>query len=78
MWWIPGVIDPQAFLREVLTQRLPNPFMPDTPQRIATDTSQKIAGAFWWHAKSGRSGRFAVYCYSSGAGRLASLSLRRR
>lgn len=42
----PGVIDPQAFLREVLTQRLPNPFMPDTPQRIATDTSQKISVRF--------------------------------
>ena len=23
--------------------RIPNPFMPDTPQRIATDTSQKLA-----------------------------------
>ena len=23
-------------------KRLPNPFMPDTPQRIATDTSQKL------------------------------------
>lgn len=38
----PGVIDPEAFLNEVLTARLPNPFMPDTPQRIATDTSQKL------------------------------------
>ena len=38
----PGVIDPQAFLQEVLTQRFPNPFIPDTPQRIATDTSQKL------------------------------------
>lgn len=42
----PGVIDPRQFLEEVLTQRLPNPFMPDTPQRIATDTSQKLAVRF--------------------------------
>ena len=26
----------------VLNKRLPNPFMPDAPQRIATDTSQKL------------------------------------
>ena len=38
----PGVIEPKAFLEEVLTQRFPNPFIPDTPQRIAADTSQKI------------------------------------
>lgn len=38
----PGIINPKDFLDEVLTKRLPNPFMPDTPQRIATDTSQKL------------------------------------
>ena len=38
----PGVVDPEQFLNEVLTVRLPNPFIPDTPQRIATDTSQKL------------------------------------
>lgn len=38
----PGILDPQAFLDEVLNERFPNPFMPDTPQRIATDTSQKL------------------------------------
>ena len=38
----PGVLSPAEFLNAVLTKRLPNPFMPDTPQRIATDTSQKI------------------------------------
>ena len=38
----PGIINPKDFLNEVLTERLPNPFMPDTPQRIATDTSQKL------------------------------------
>ena len=38
----PGVISPDDFLDAVLTKRLPNPFMPDTPQRIACDTSQKL------------------------------------
>ena len=38
----PGVIDPMDFIKAVLEVRLPNPFMPDAPQRIATDTSQKI------------------------------------
>jgi len=38
----PGIIDPEKFLNECLTERFPNPFMPDTPQRIATDTSQKL------------------------------------
>lgn len=38
----PGVIDPKEFAEAVLKLRLPNPFMPDTPQRIACDTSQKL------------------------------------
>ncbi len=38
----PQIIDPKKFLEEVITKRLPNPSIPDTPQRIATDTSQKI------------------------------------
>ncbi len=38
----PGIIKPEQFLNDVLTKRLPNPFMPDSPQRIATDTSQKL------------------------------------
>ena len=38
----PGILSPAEFLHEVLTKRVPNPFMPDTPQRIATDTSQKL------------------------------------
>jgi fructuronate reductase len=38
----PGVMKPSDFLETVLTKRLPNPFMPDTPQRIACDTSQKL------------------------------------
>lgn len=42
----PGILDPKKFLDTVLTVRIPNPFMPDTPQRIATDTSQKLAIRF--------------------------------
>lgn len=38
----PGILSPEKFAGEVLEKRLPNPFMPDTPQRIATDTSQKL------------------------------------
>jgi len=42
----PGIIDPMAFLHEVLTERFPNPYIPDTPERIACDTSQKIPVRF--------------------------------
>lgn len=42
----PKILDPRAFIDEVLNKRFPNPFMPDTPQRIATDTSQKLAIRF--------------------------------
>ena len=42
----PGVLNPSEFIDTVLKVRLPNPFMPDTPQRIATDTSQKLAIRF--------------------------------
>lgn len=38
----PGILSPKQFAEEVLEKRFPNPFMPDTPQRIATDTSQKL------------------------------------
>ena len=38
----PGIISPGTFIDEVLNKRLVNPFMPDTPQRIACDTSQKL------------------------------------
>ncbi len=39
----PGILDPVEFIGTVLNVRIPNPFMPDTPQRIATDTSQKLS-----------------------------------
>lgn len=42
----PGIIEPEDFIKAVLEQRLPNPFMPDAPQRIATDTSQKLSIRF--------------------------------
>lgn len=42
----PGIIDPKEFIDEVINVRFPNKFMPDTPQRIATDTSQKISVRF--------------------------------
>jgi len=48
----PEIIRPEAFLREVIGQRFPNPFIPDTPQRIATDTSQKVSVRFGETIKS--------------------------
>ena len=42
----PGILDPKEFIDTVLRVRVTNPFMPDTPQRIATDTSQKLAIRF--------------------------------
>ncbi len=48
----PGVISPSDFIDTVVNKRLPNPFMPDTPQRIACDTSQKIPIRFGETIKS--------------------------
>ncbi len=42
----PKIISPNEFIDEVINIRLPNPFIPDTPQRIACDTSQKLAVRF--------------------------------
>ena len=42
----PGVLNPYEFIGAVIGRRLPNPFMPDAPQRIAMDTSQKLAIRF--------------------------------
>lgn len=39
----PQIINPADFISEVINERLPNPHIPDTPQRIATDTSQKLS-----------------------------------
>lgn len=42
----PGIVNPMDFAKKVLTVRFTNPYNPDTPQRIATDTSQKLAIRF--------------------------------
>ena len=48
----PKIIDPMDFIKEVIEQRLPNPYIPDMPQRIATDTSLKIPIRFGETIKS--------------------------
>ncbi|MRN53492.1 mannitol dehydrogenase family protein [Paenibacillus monticola] len=48
----PRIISPKQFLDEVLNERFANPFIPDTPQRIATDTSQKVGIRFGETIKS--------------------------
>lgn len=48
----PGIINPKEFIDEVVGERFVNPFIPDTPQRIATDTSQKVAIRFGETIKS--------------------------
>ena len=42
----PGILNPREFIDTVFRIRVTNPFMPDTPQRIATETSQKLAIRF--------------------------------
>lgn len=42
----PGIIKAEDFIKETIERRFPNPFVPDTPQRIATDTSKKIPVRF--------------------------------
>lgn len=48
----PGILNPGDFIKEVVEKRLPNPFIPDMPQRIATDTSQKVPIRFGETIKS--------------------------
>ena len=48
----PGIIRPEDFINEVIDERLPNPYIPDAPQRIATDTSLKIPIRFGETIKS--------------------------
>lgn len=48
----PKILSPMDFIKEVVEQRLPNPFIPDMPQRIATDTSQKVPIRFGETIKS--------------------------
>ena len=42
----PGIINPIDFLDQVYHKRFPNPYIPDSPQRIATDTSIKVGIRF--------------------------------
>ena len=63
----PGIIRPEDFLKEVLTERLPNAALPDTPQRIACDTSQKIPIRF--------GGTVKAYAAKGGAGSLELIPL---
>ena len=48
----PKILSPKDFVNEVINTRLPNPFVPDTPQRIACDTSQKVGIRFGETIKS--------------------------
>lgn len=48
----PKILSPRDFINEVVEQRLPNPFIPDGPERIATDTSQKVPIRFGETIKS--------------------------
>ena len=61
----PEVISPKAFLDDVIENRLPNSFIPDTPERIATDTSMKISVRFGqtikaWQERKMDTGRLKV------------------
>jgi fructuronate reductase len=38
----PKILNPRKFIDQLVNKRLPNKNIPDTPQRIASDTSQKI------------------------------------
>ena len=42
----PGILDPKKFIDEVVNVRIPNPFLPNSPQKIDTDTSQKLSIRF--------------------------------
>lgn len=48
----PKVLSPKKFIDEVVSERFANPYIPDTPQRIATDTSQKVGIRFGETIKS--------------------------
>jgi fructuronate reductase len=56
----PGIVGSREFLDEVIRVRFPNPFIPDTPQRIASDTSQKIPVRFGETIKAYMKGRLDI------------------
>ena len=65
----PGILDPKKFIDTVVNVRIPNPFMPDTPQRIATDTSQKLS------VRYGETIRSYMAAQTAGKGRENSLKV---
>ena len=48
----PGIISPKAFIDECINVRFSNPYLGDTPQRIAVDTSQMVGIRFWENIKA--------------------------
>lgn len=48
----PGILSPAAFLDECLRVRFSNPYLGDTPQRIAVDTSQMVGIRFGENIKA--------------------------
>lgn len=48
----PKILSPKAFIDEVIQVRFPNPYIPDTPQRIAVDTSQMVGIRFGENIKA--------------------------
>ena len=48
----PGIISPKAFIDECINVRFSNPYLGDTPQRIAVDTSQMVGIRFGENIKA--------------------------
>ena len=48
----PGIISPEAFMKELMEERFVNPYLPDTNQRLCTDISQMLAIRFGVTAKA--------------------------
>lgn len=48
----PGILSPEAFIDECLNVRFSNPYLGDTPQRIAVDTSQMVGIRFGENIKA--------------------------
>lgn len=42
----PKILSPKAFMEELMEERFPNPYIPDTPQRLCTDISQGLSVRF--------------------------------
>lgn len=42
----PKIISPDAFMKELMDERFPNPYIPDTSQRLCTDISQGLGVRF--------------------------------